>query len=168
MKDIKLNLGSGNTKIDGYLNIDIRDIPEVDVIHDLDKALPYKECEVSNIYASHILEHFWWMDTIRILKDWYRVIKKGGSLVIWTVDFDRVVYRLMTASNYKNMMIDTNWRLFSKNEPDGNAHHAVFTRMFLSDLLKEVGFKKIGFLNPDKYEFRPLHDDINLGLIAIK
>ena len=168
MSEIKLNLGSGNTKIKDYLNVDMRDIDGVDVVHDLNKALPYKEGEVSNLYASHIIEHFWWMDTERILKDWYRTLKKGGSLVIWTVDFDKVVYRLMVSANYDNMMLDLNWRLFSKGVPEGQAHHSIFTRRSLGNLMKKVGFKQVGLLDPDRYEFKPIHDDINLGLIGIK
>ena len=168
MKDINLNLGSGNTKLNGYLNLDMMDMPGVDVVHDLNKSLPYKDGEVSNIYASHILEHFWWMDTNRILRDWHRVLKKGGSLVIWTVDFDLIVYRLMSAVNYSAMMIDANWRICGKEEPEGNAHHSVFTKRYLSLLLTNVGFRKIGLIDPNKYEFKPLHNEINMGMIAVK
>ncbi len=168
MKKIKLNLGSGNTKIKDYLNVDIKDMNGIDVVHDLNKPLPYKDGEVSNIFASHIIEHFWWKDTGRILMDWYRVLKKGGSLVIWTVDFDKLVYRIMISADYDNMMVDINWRLYGKEHPDGNQHHSMFTRIYMYDLLKKVGFKQVGLLDPDRYEFKPLHEEINLGLIAIK
>lgn len=165
---IKLNLGSGKTRLKGYLNVDILDIPGIDVKHDLNKPLPYKDGEVDAIYVSHIIEHFWWTDTLRILEDWYRALKKGGSLTIWTVDFERVVMRLISSKDYIYMMGDVNWRLYSKKEPENNAHHAVFTSRYLCTLLKSAGFSKIGIIDPEKYEFKPLHDGINMGVIAVK
>lgn len=55
---IKIDLGGGNNKQPGYVNIDCRDLPAVDIVHDLEEfpwPLP-DECACF-IMASHLLEH---------------------------------------------------------------------------------------------------------------
>jgi len=170
MSDINLSLGSGNTRLKGYLNVDIVDRGNTDVKHDLNKPLPYNNGEVSNIYTSHVIEHLWWKDSFKIIKDWYRVLKKGGSLVIWTVDFEKVIDKLSSDGDYVQIMIDINWRIFSRKEPEDryNSHHSIFTKKYLQFLLEGAGFKRVGIINPDEYEFKPLHNGINMGLMAIK
>ncbi len=168
MSELNLNLGSGKSKVEGYLNLDIRNLKEVDIVHDLNKPLPYKDEEVDNIFTSHVIEHFWWQDSIKMLKDWYRVLKPGGKLEIWTVDLDKVIYKMLTNADNPVMMYDANWRIFGKKEPEGQAHHSIFTRRYLNLLLTNVGFKKVGYVDPERYAFKPLHNGINLGMIAIK
>ncbi len=165
---LNINLGSGNTKLKGYINLDKKEGDNIDVVHNLKNPLPYKDGEVDNLFASHIIEHFWWNKTIKILKDWYRVLKPGGTLEIWTVDLDKVIYRMLTNADNPTMMYDANWRIFGKDEPEGMNHHSIFTRRYLSLLLTNVGFKKVGYIDPERYAFKPLHKDINLGMIAVK
>lgn len=55
---IKIDLGGGASPQPGFVNIDIRDLPEVDIVHNLELfpwPLP-SEC-ASLIMASHLLEH---------------------------------------------------------------------------------------------------------------
>lgn len=55
---IRLDLGCGHRKNKGFVGIDIRELPGVDVIHDLQKfpyPLPDECCVV--ITGSHIVEH---------------------------------------------------------------------------------------------------------------
>ena len=79
---MKLNLGCGYDKHDGYKNIDIRPEVNPDIVEDVTKldSIPDESCDV--IYASHILEHFSWRDTDKILTLWVRKLKTGGLLLI--------------------------------------------------------------------------------------
>ena len=56
---VKLNLGCGNRKKEGFINIDSRESVKPDVVWDLEKGLPFdiKFNSVTGVYASHILEH---------------------------------------------------------------------------------------------------------------
>ena len=55
---IKLNLGSGNKRIDGYVNLDKFDTFNPEYVHDLETfPYPFKDNEVSHIMLSHVLEH---------------------------------------------------------------------------------------------------------------
>jgi len=53
---LKLNLGSGPEKKEGYVNVDVMD--GADLVHDLTNPLPYPSESVDEIFASHIIEHF--------------------------------------------------------------------------------------------------------------
>ena len=55
---IKLNLGCGNKKIMGYINIDNNVYCDPDKICDLDiTPYPFKNNYADEIYAHHVLEH---------------------------------------------------------------------------------------------------------------
>lgn len=55
---LKLNLACGQTKLDGYVGVDVASGEHVDVVHDLlTFPWPFEESSVSHAYASHFLEH---------------------------------------------------------------------------------------------------------------
>ena len=79
-KNIKLNLGSGNQNIPGYLSVDLYD-KRADVLMDARK-LEFKDNSVVEIVASHLIEHLNPYHIESILREWRRVLKPGGRLVI--------------------------------------------------------------------------------------
>jgi len=81
---IKLNLGCGNSwettyKTHGFVGLDIFDFGQQHVANVLN-GLPYDDNSVSQIRASHFLEHFLVDDAIKILNECHRVLKPGGSM----------------------------------------------------------------------------------------
>lgn len=80
---IRLDIGCGASKHDGFVGIDMMDLPGVDIVHDLEETpwpLP-NECAISAV-ASHILEHinphkgvF-----INVMDEIWRVLKPHGQL----------------------------------------------------------------------------------------
>ena len=53
-----LNLGSGFTKIDGYLSLDKSKVFNPDIVHDLERfPYPFEDDSINNIVLSHVLEH---------------------------------------------------------------------------------------------------------------
>lgn len=75
-KIIKLNLGGGNEKKEGFINIDIIPFPEVDIVHDLNKGIPLPDNSVIEIYSNHTMEHL--DNTIAIMQEIYRVCKNNA------------------------------------------------------------------------------------------
>ncbi len=80
-----LNLGCGNDyyKESGWVNLDGCEDINADVYCDLDDKnliIPLKTNSFDIIWASHILEHIWYL---RVLKDeMVRILKPGGALLI--------------------------------------------------------------------------------------
>jgi len=55
---MKLNLGCGEVKHDGYINVDKYDIFEPDVVQDLEKfPWAFEDNSVDEIIMHHVLEH---------------------------------------------------------------------------------------------------------------
>lgn len=76
----KLNLGSGNSRCDGFLNLDISEEFSPDIVCDLSQGIPLKDNSVDEIKANHIIEHL--SDTIFIMNEIYRVCKHDAIVNI--------------------------------------------------------------------------------------
>ena len=79
----KLNLGCGSIKRIGYINIDKSSEFKPDIVWDLTK-FPYpKELEKATLIESrHLFEHFTPDERIEVVKECYRILRKGGVLKI--------------------------------------------------------------------------------------
>ena len=82
-KGIRLDIGCGANKQKGFLGMDKRKLPGVDLVHDLEKfpyPLPKEVC--MTIVASHIVEHIkpWLM--LDFMNELWRISKVGCQLAI--------------------------------------------------------------------------------------
>lgn len=55
--------------------------PSVDIVCDAEKLELFKDASLDYVYSSHFLEHT--VDYKSVLKEWWRVIKSGGYLVLY-------------------------------------------------------------------------------------
>jgi len=81
-RPLKLNLGGGGTYISGHVTVDA-------VCGDKVYPLPYPDGSVAEMYASHVLEHFSHRDTLKVMKEWVRVLAPGGRIKIAVPDYDK-------------------------------------------------------------------------------
>jgi ubiquinone/menaquinone biosynthesis C-methylase UbiE len=82
---IKLNLGCGDKILDGYINVDVaneRAGKQPDVICDIRNLDNFSDNYADEILAVHVIEHFWRWEVIQILKEWVRVLKPGGKMIL--------------------------------------------------------------------------------------
>jgi hypothetical protein len=82
---MKINLGSGQRKIEGYVNVDKYDIFGADVVHDLDKTpWPFADTIADEVLATHVLEHLGQQPEVflNIMKELYRIMKPQALLKI--------------------------------------------------------------------------------------
>jgi len=77
---MKLHLGCGFDKKEGYLNCDISPEVNPDKIVDLEKSLPFEDNSVSEIYTRHTLEHI--ENLIPLMKEFRRTCIKGAKIRI--------------------------------------------------------------------------------------
>ncbi len=85
-RGIILDLGCGDEKQRGAVGMDVRDLPNVDVVHDWnDFPWPFEDESVLTIIASHVVEHVPRRDGFHFI-DWmnecWRVLKPGGQMAI--------------------------------------------------------------------------------------
>src|SRR5665213_2402619 len=85
---MKLNLGCQIHAFEGWTNQDIiGDDPNIKADLVCDAAeLPLEDNSVDFIYAGHLIEHYY-PDTVdAAMREWHRVLKRGGKLVVITPD----------------------------------------------------------------------------------
>ena len=136
-----LRLGVGDTlpKQDGYLNVDLRDLPNIDVVADAAK-LPFKDGEHDGIETRNLVEHFSRHEIDGVFKEWARVLKKGGRLFIETVDVGELM-------NHWQDIPEENWMdglLGAQTYPE-NFHKMAFTKENMTRKLQEAGFSVFAF-----------------------
>ena len=78
--NLKIVLGGGPKKTEGWLNMDILRVPEVDIVCDLNQGIPLPDNSVVAISAKHLLEHL--DDTVKIMEEIWRVSKPGAIVSI--------------------------------------------------------------------------------------
>ena len=76
-KNIQINLGSGNEPKQGFVNLDRRRIPGIQLQGDV-TALPFADGSCSHVWASSVLEHF--EDPYSVLKEIHRVLTRDGAV----------------------------------------------------------------------------------------
>jgi SAM-dependent methyltransferase len=81
---LKLNLGAGKSRMDGYLSVDSIPFEGLDVVTDLNQPWPWGDNTVSNIHMSHVLEHFTGDERVHIFNEMYRVLIPTGTAYIVT------------------------------------------------------------------------------------
>ncbi len=82
---VKLDIGCGKNKKEGFTGIDQFPMEGVDLVLDVrvDK-LPYEDNSVDEIHASHFLEHLKAEERVFLLNELYRVLKPGCNVTIIT------------------------------------------------------------------------------------
>lgn len=84
----KLNLGCGEFKKKGYINLDYYSVSEPDIRHDLNRfPYPFEDNEFDLIEASHILEHL--NDPFKVMKELHRISKNNALIIIRVPHFSR-------------------------------------------------------------------------------
>jgi SAM-dependent methyltransferase len=82
---LKLNLGCGDKILPGYVNVDVveaRAGMKPDVICDLHDLAPFEDASAEEILSVHVVEHFWRWEIRDVLREWVRVLKPGGRMIV--------------------------------------------------------------------------------------
>lgn len=136
---MKLNLGGRDRLVPGFLTVDLYEGKGVDIREDIGSLLSIKDKSVSEIYASHCLEHFPHPKTKEVLGNWLRVLKPNGKAYISVPDFAAMI-RL-----YKDFGLNE----FIRNMLYGDQgyplayHYNAFTYSTLARALVECGFSNV-------------------------
>lgn len=82
---VRLNLGCGDKILPGYVNVDVAESrlgKRPDVLCDLRALTPFGDNSADEIMSIHVVEHFWRWEVVDILKEWVRVLKPGGKMIL--------------------------------------------------------------------------------------
>lgn len=145
---VKLNLGSGGSPLKGYINVDLS--PErigvaPDVVCDIRKLSVFEDDYADEIIAVHVVEHFWRWEVVAILKEWVRVLKPGGKLILECPNLisacEEILKNPEVAAGPGPEGQRSMWCLYGDpvHEDPLMCHRWLYTPLSLGQLLFEVG-----------------------------
>lgn len=123
---LRLDLGCGPNKAEGFFGVDIMSFPAVDLRHDLTKPWPWKNDSVSEVHSSHFVEHLTGAQRVPFFNELYRVLKVGAQARIicpnWSHDraYGDPTHQWPPVSTWMYFYMNKVWR-------DANAPHVGYT-----------------------------------------
>lgn len=146
MERLRINLGSGERPIPGFVNVDaLEDSSGVDVVADIGERLPFKSGAADLIYASHVLEHFPTADVPSLLAEWKRVLRPGGQLLVAVPDLNAIATMLVERRRGWFTPPHEPWlgAIYGGQKDQYDFHKTGFTAPWLAHLMREAGFGEI-------------------------
>lgn len=117
---IKINLGSGWRKAEGFVNIDYREETNPDVCCDVTAGLPFPDNSVEIVRAHDFLEHIPIGQTIQMVEEIYRVLIPNGMFDSFTPDCETGQGAFQDPT-HKSFWCENSWLYYSDA-----AHRALY------------------------------------------
>lgn len=136
---MKLNLGCGPDIKEGYINVDIRPLPGVDLVADI-CSLSLEPESVDKIVAYDVLEHISFLLTSMVLHSWIELLKPGGTIVVRVPDLAKILDRFV---NSKLPTFEAQRLVYGGQDYEHNVHRAGFTQGMLEGLLLGCGCSEV-------------------------
>jgi predicted SAM-dependent methyltransferase len=160
----RLNIGSHSKRIEGYENVDILELPDVDHVFDITQKWRFEDNSIEEILMVETLEHIGIHDTQFVLLECFRVLKERGRLIIQVPDCgsmmrmyvndevgEEVPHKPKSVEQVLEITKDTGKRVhprrwvyaFTGAQKYGvpDIHKNFFTKERLEDCLLNAGFK---------------------------
>ena len=124
-----------------YVNIDLRDLPGVDVMAEAGE-LPFEPGSVDEIASAHLVEHFPQEEMRRrLLPHWLQPVLRAGSRLHTITPDGEAMLSGLAAGSYG--FDDFREVLFGGQEYQGDFHYNLFTPDSLRRLVEEAGFTSV-------------------------
>ncbi|MBN1570676.1 MAG: methyltransferase domain-containing protein [Acidobacteria bacterium] len=151
-KDALLNIGCGPKYIEGMMNVDGNIFRKKDLWLDVTLGLPFLTNSIRGIYASHVMEHFKIAEVRKLLREFHRVLKTGGTLriVVPSLDYAVKAFAANDTSKFPDWpekFLSVGGR-FNNFLLCSNQHRIMFDFSFLQELLNEAGFTSVEDASP--------------------
>jgi len=136
-----LNLGAGwQDTLQGYDNIDLREISGCTRMDVRDLDLRYKPESVDEIRAIDIYEHIPFGESQGMLTMWVSLLKVGGRLIIQSPSIEAICRRVLTSTNIKDIEDSIKYIYGNQDYPE-NFHHTAVHPELMIHYLRNAGVK---------------------------
>lgn len=83
MADIKLYVGAGKERLEGWQHLDIHPFDGIDIVADITKGIPLPDNSVSFVFTKDTLEHIPQESKVFVIDEFYRILTDGGFMEHW-------------------------------------------------------------------------------------
>ncbi len=134
--EIRVNLGCGHIPLPDFVNVDSRELDNVDVVADV-RNLPFAEGALSQVHSAHLMEHFPLEELRRsVLPYWTSLLRPGGRLTAVVPDAEAMISEFTAGRmSFEDLRLVT----FGQQEYGGDFHFNMFSRASICELLREAG-----------------------------
>lgn len=143
---LKLNIGAGHRRIEGYVGVDAVQRPGTDIIATAN-AIPLEDGCCDEIMAIHLFEHLYRWECDQVLVEWKRLLAPRGLLVLELPDLIKCCENILTdrINGAKHSDQLGLWGLYGDNrlEDPFMCHRWAWSPKSLGNLLKQHGFVDI-------------------------
>lgn len=155
-----MNIGAGKKRIDGWVSVDLAGEP--DIVADV-RTLPLPDGCADEAMAIHVIEHLYRWDAPAALKEWHRVIKPGGRLILELPDLLKCCRNVLSGKGDRMGI----WGLYGdpRYENPLMTHRWGWTASELVRELKSAGFDSVTEKKPEFHKMKGRRD---MRLEAIK
>lgn len=131
-----LDVGCGEF-VKADIRVDFRKTKCVNVIADARK-LPFRAESFDKVRSSDVIEHFSHREVQKVVREWTRLLKVGGTLEIICPDLRARAFLLFLNPSWKNIE-----NVYGGQDYEGNYHKCGFSYELLKALLNSCGIKQV-------------------------
>lgn len=136
MSDLRINLCSGQRPFKNFVNVDCNPEWQPDVIADGASMPMFEDNSASLIVISQGLEHYGLGDADTMLRECYRILSKGGSLIASTPDLMALAQAWLAGRINDYIYCVNLYGAYRDNEAD--RHKWNFTQKTLNQTIAKV------------------------------
>lgn len=165
----KLQIGTQEHTLPGWLNSDLRPIDERIMFLDAREPFPFEDRTFDYIFSEHCIEHITYSEGLSALRECYRVLKPGGCVRIATPNLSVIIGLCSSPRNemqerYLKWYVDTYTPEFGSHAPCfvvNNSfrlwgHQFIYDPETLASTMRTAGFTEVRWFAPGE------SDDENL------
>lgn len=123
-----------------FLNVDIVDMPKVDLVLDITKPFPIGDGVIAEVFSAATLEHLRKPHADHVLKECFRILQPGGVLRVSTPDIEAIAHGILVGED----LAVINQHLFGKYKSDQTEDYDLHRWMYpagaMIERLYEIGF----------------------------
>ena len=140
----RLHIGGKEVR-DGWEILDAIPAGHVDHLGDASDLSRFPDGTFTDVYASHVLEHFDTRDDriVLVLKEWHRVLQPGGTLSVSVPDLERLCHLYLTPGLAPDARFGIMKMVFGGHMDDYDYHLVGIDEGYLIHLLKKAGFGSV-------------------------
>jgi predicted SAM-dependent methyltransferase len=150
---LRLNLAAGAMVLPGWRSVGLDDAH--DIRADI-RSLPLADAVADEVMCIHGLEHLWRWEADAALREWWRVLKPGGRLVLEQPELFRCCQMVLTNPDPRRGL----WGLFGDPgyKDELMAHKWCWAKPELIQALRDAGFVKVKTDTPQFHARRAYRD----------
>jgi predicted SAM-dependent methyltransferase len=167
---VKVNFACGKMTWDGFYCIDAVQhssaTRQVDLLHAftfydngiLRNPLPLDMDCATEVHCYHFIEHVYQWEAPAVIKEFRRILKPGGKLVMECPNIELAARNLIAGGPRVDQM--AMWPLYGdpKTRDPYMCHRWGYTKATMKELLRECGMKEISFAAPQTHGKRKNRD----------